>query len=112
MKSLTEWMNEGHISGTYMQRCKKVLCEDGTEISIQASSGHYCQPRKDSPNNSYDIYESFEIGFPTREIECLRTYAECDEDLTETVYGYVPKEVVEQAVADCGGIVGFAKDAN
>ena len=109
MKSLTEWMDEGHISGEHLQRCKKLLCKDGTEISIQASSFHYSQPRKDSPNNSYDYYESFEIGFPTSEIECLREHAEEPEDLTDTVYGYVPKEVVEQAIADCGGIVGFAK---
>jgi hypothetical protein len=81
---------------------KPLACADGTTMSIQASSGHYCLPRVTL--ESFSGYSDVEIGFPTREISCIKEFAERNEDYTDTVYPYVPMDVVLNAVNGCGGI--------
>lgn len=78
-----------------------VKCKDGFGISIQASDGHYCTPRV----NGDVIYEEVELGFPNMEDELIAEYAEDPYDLTGTVYGYVPVEIVNQLIEKHGGIV-------
>ena len=77
----------------------RLFCNDGFSISVQASSFHYCRPRLDGVQN----YESVELGFPSKEDELINEYAE-DEPYTETVYGYVPIEIVEELINKHGGI--------
>ena len=77
----------------------RLLCNDGFSISVQASSFHYCRPQLDGVQN----YESVELGFPSKEDELINDYAE-DDNYTETVYGYVPIEVVERLIEKHGGI--------
>ena len=76
-------------------------CKDGFNISIQASEYHYCNPRKNLLGGEYDAVE---LGFPSEEEPLIRKYAECDLDLTGTVYGYVPISVVTQVIDKHGGI--------
>lgn len=77
----------------------KVVCNDGFSISIQASETHYCEPRQSKISN----YKSVELGFPSAEEELISDYAE-DDDLTNTVYGWVPVEIVDQLLEKHGGI--------
>ena len=77
----------------------RLFCNDGFSISVQASSFHYCKPRLDGIQD----YESVELGFPNMEDELINEYAE-DDNYTETVYGYVPIEVVERLIEKHGGI--------
>ena len=77
----------------------RLFCNDGYSISVQASSFHYCKPRL----NGIQDYESVELGFPSKEDELINDYAE-DDNYTETVYGYVPIEVVERLIEKHGGI--------
>ncbi len=78
-----------------------IKCNDGTTISIQASSSHYCTPKEDKlPLTEYTHYE---LGFPSKEIPCLLEYSEDIECLTSTVYPYVPKAIVKEALDYCGG---------
>jgi hypothetical protein len=77
-----------------------IVCVDGFEISVQASSGHYCTPRQNHP----DVYTHVECGFPNAEPEFILEYAENPDAPTETVYGYVPIELVEQLITLHGGI--------
>ena len=79
----------------------RVKCKDGFEISIQASEFHYCKPRV----NGNVIYEEVELGFPNMEDEVIAEYAEDPDELTETVYGYVPVDIVNQLIEKHGGIV-------
>lgn len=106
MKTFTDYMNEGVVDyfGDF-RRCKKLELNDGTQLSIQASQGHYCSPR--ITLEDYKDYSEFEIGFPTKEVECLIPYAEDSSDPTGTVYGYVPKTILEEAIESCGGVKGF-----
>lgn len=79
---------------------KQLVCEDGFTMSVQASHYHYCSPRQDNAAFYYKV----EIGFPSEKEEYLMPYAEDRERPTDTVYGYVPVEIVECVIEKHGGI--------
>jgi len=93
-------------------RANRITCADGFSLSVQASFGAYCTPRTNIAN-----WSAVEVGFPSAKPEFFAQYAESsgwtDEDTgeveffdyTNTVYGYVPIELVEQCIALHGGIV-------
>lgn len=83
-----------------VQMKTRIYCIDDLNLSVQASWGHYCDPRIDAA----DFYTSVEIGYPSIEIPELMEYAEDPEDPTETVYGYVPVSLVNKIIKDYGGI--------
>lgn len=56
--------------------------------------------------NEVDAYVSVELGFPNMEDELINDYAE-DMDYTDTVYGFVPVEVVDKLLEKHGGIINF-----
>ena len=126
-KSLNDWLNEGRKVDTTLrdlfendvaftpaqEQCWSfayalpVICADGMKVSIQASGHHYCRPR-----STYDdaaAYTAFELGFPSMPDEALREYSVHgnEADLTNCVFAYVPREVVERMVERHGGIVGL-----
>ena len=105
-KDFTEWLEEGCNKSNSFQFAKRLLLADGTSLSIQASDGHYSEPRK---TTAYSKYESFEIGFPSCEIAEIKQFAEDENDLTETVYPYVPKQIILDLIESRGGVVGFYK---
>lgn len=78
---------------------KPIFCNDGFNVSVQASNGHYCSPRINT-----DKYLSVELGFPSEEEILIKEYAENKKDLTQTVYGWTPIEVVEEVIEKHGGI--------
>lgn len=81
---------------------RQVICSDGTELSVKASSGHYCSPRSDN-----GPYASVEVGYPS--VEPPSTWAEYMEgnwetdNRIDTVYGYVPVDLVREFVRLHGG---------
>ena len=78
-----------------------IKCADGFTISVQASKGHYCSPRVDG-----DVrYDKVELGFPSIEESLIMGYAEDPDEPTDTVYGYVPIEIVNKLIEKHGGIV-------
>jgi hypothetical protein len=77
-----------------------VTCRDGFRMSIQASAHHYCRPRCDDPDGGY---VELEIGFPTDVDDLLLPYAEDSSNPTETVYGYVPADIVKRVIYAHGG---------
>lgn len=79
-----------------------VVCEDGFSVSIQASRYSYCEPKQD---DYVAGYASVELAFPNRPCPFIVDYAEKPEDLTQSVYGYVPAHVVKKMLAAHGGIV-------
>ena len=78
-----------------------VECADGFTMSVQASSGNYCEPRE----NNADRYESVEIGYPSAKEPLLMPYAEEPSRPTDTVYGWVPADIVRHIIDKHGGIV-------
>ena len=106
MKTLNEWLNEGRkVTNEYHAHISRVKCADGYSVSIQASSGHYCLPRETFSDTA--LYNSFELGYPSAADNALLEHAEDVDNPTDTVYGYVPREVIEQVITSHGGIIGF-----
>lgn len=95
-----DWVNEYfrlHSDGRFSPA---MVLHDGTKLSVQASWGHYCSPRQDRAIP----YDSVEIGFPSVKIDELMEYAEDSDRPTDTVYGYVPVDVVNKVIESRGGI--------
>ena len=78
---------------------KRITCADGFSLSVQATHAAYCSPR----NNTGPWYE-VEVGFPSAAPELILSYAEEKDKPTETVYVYVPIELVEQLIELHGGM--------
>ena len=76
-----------------------VICKDGFEMSVQAGQSLYSEPR-----DVADKYEEVEVGFPSTEESLLTSYAEDEENLCDTVYGYVPCSIIDQVIEKHGGI--------
>lgn len=83
------------------RRNKQVVCADGFRMSVQAHDGAYCVPRR----NRAERYIEVEIGFPTERESLLMEFAEDPKSPTETVYPYVPAELVYLVIAKHGGMV-------
>lgn len=114
--------NRGHT-----KRNNRVECADGFSLSVVAGGGIYCSPRPamcacgvmERPN-SYIVdperdevehdypgpYTHVEVGFPSARPEPWaewEQYVENSLEPTNTVYSYVPVDLVRQLIADHGG---------
>ena len=89
-----------HMLREGFRQVKAITCKDGFSLSVQASSTHYCSPR-----NGVGPWTSVEVGYPSAKVEEFMEYMDNTEsDPTQTVYGYVPVEVVEKVIESHGGI--------
>lgn len=77
----------------------KIVCNDSFEMSVQASSGHYCEPR-----NLSDYYSKMEIGFPSKIEPLILQYEEDSAAPKNTVYGWVPIDIIQSVIDNHGGI--------
>lgn len=98
--NLKEEFKAAKLVARGFRQVRPIRCADGLELSVQASAAHYCTPR-----DSTGPWTAVEIGFPTQRVEELLEYAENSDAPTDTVYGYVPVEVVEAVINSRGGIV-------
>ena len=76
-----------------------LICKDGFRMSVQASETHYS-----SPKGFADKYSEVEIGYPSDMESLIMDYCEDDEKPCNTVYGYVPVELVDRVIEKHGGI--------
>lgn len=81
------------------EKTRRLTCKDGFTVSVQASKFHYCVPRK----NKAWPYHSVELEFPSELDDLIKNYAnECD--TTDTIFPYVPIEIVNKLIEKHGGI--------
>lgn len=100
MSITQKWLDEALVPERVTPMRRKAKCADGFEVSIQASEFHYSAPRDNSGQ-----YWEVELGFPNMEpTEEVAQYAEDKNDLTGTVYGYVPIELVDAMLEAHGGL--------
>ena len=84
-----------------MKKMNKVIeCADGFTMSVQASETNYSMPRTDT-----GPYVEAEVGFPSERESLLMRYAEDSKQPTNTVYGYVPRQVIINVIAKHGGMI-------
>lgn len=92
-----------HVANYKYQNTRdRIVCKDGFSMSVQAGSSLYCSPRECLEDGEY---ESVEIGFPSFEELLINKFAEDPSDYTNTVYGYVPVEIVDEVIIKHGGII-------
>ena len=93
--------NDGTVH-YYQQNRKRVVCEDGTSLSVQHSCFHYCSPRQDG----VQAYSRVEVGYikPTnvKIPESWNNYGEGDTE--PSIWSYIPVEFVEDFINSHGGI--------
>ena len=108
MADLREWLKETYKeSYGYQETRPRIVCKDGFSMSVQAGVGIYSLPRANLKNG---IYTAVEIGFPSEKEDLICKYAENPNYYTETVYGYVPIEVVEAVIEKHGGMKSEVKE--
>lgn len=103
-----------YVNGHIIRRVADthIVCKDGFTASIIAGWGVYCSPR---PGGLYsnDVSEEYagpythvEVGYPSERPEpwdVWEEFCESPERPTETVYGYVPVDVVQDLITLHGG---------
>jgi len=86
---------------------KRLVCHDGFSISVQAGEHAYCGPRR----NDADYYYLLECGFPSEVPDLIMSYAETPSEPLQTVFGYVPVDLVQELLDSHGGIKGAFREA-
>jgi len=87
------------VPGMTSTHTPHVVCKDGFKMSVQAGQSLYSEPR-----DVVDSYEEVEVGFPSTEESLLTSYAEDEDNLCGTVYGYVPCSIIDEVIEKHGGI--------
>ena len=79
----------------------RIVCQNGFSISVQGFRGSY------SKRNVSGELTHVECGFPSSKpkTQALRELAESPHEYTESVYGWVPVEVVLAELEAHGGVV-------
>lgn len=80
-------------------RRERIMCADGFTMSVQAGPGLYSCPRAVA-----DSYTEVEVGFPSGEEPLLLRFME-GTNPTETVYPYVPAEIILAVINKHGGMI-------
>ena len=95
-------MNE-YVGNSFERIFPEMKCADGFHMSVQGHYGAYSRPRDDFAEH----YTHVEVGFPSEREELLMPYIDGgrDTDPTDTVYGYVPVEVVALIIMAHGGFI-------
>ena len=87
------------VPGMTSSHTPHIVCNDGFKMSVQAGQSLYSEPR-----DVADHYEEAEVGFPSEEESLITDYAEDQENLCGTVYGYVPCSIIDEVIEKHGGI--------
>ncbi len=86
----------------------RIILADGESVSVQANEYCYCHPRNNMSwidLSSFTVpYYEYELGFPSFVDAEWIEYAEQPEKPLDTVYGYVPADVVQKVLDAHGGI--------
>ena len=76
----------------------RIVCKDGFSMSVQVGCYLYCTPKLD-----VGPWQEVEVGFPNKIETELMPYAESPNEPKDTVYPYVPAELVDSLIQKHGG---------
>lgn len=77
----------------------RITCADGFSMSVQAREAAYCSPR-----NNVGPWSACEVGYPSEAEPLLMDWVEDANRPTDTVYTWVPVEVIDAVIAKHGGV--------
>ena len=78
---------------------RNLICRDGFSFSLQAGPAHYSEPKAIA-----EKYDAWEIGYPSEVEPLWLDWQEPGHGPTESVYGWVPNDVVNAVIQKHGGI--------
>ena len=104
MDELNKYLSSVKVNKNgFKDNAKRIECNDGEHLSVQASLCHYSIPRE---NNG--PYTHVEVGYPSvTPGEKWREYFDGDfdeSDGTDSDYGYIPINLVAEFIKAHGGI--------
>lgn len=85
---------------SFRNRTPLLVCNDGFKMSVQVGYGLYCTPRI----SDCDHYTHAEVGFPSIEEPLMMEYADDPENPTNTIYPYMPIEIINEVIQKHGGV--------
>lgn len=89
------------MQGSRFPKAQRVRCADGFSISVQANEAAYCTPR-----SNLGPYTDVECGYPSADPgPAMLEHADDRGDPMNTIYAYVPVEIVDALLESHGGIV-------
>lgn len=84
----------------YKKTGGRIKCQDGFNVSV------VCGTNLRSQEDSDGKWKDFELGFPSEEEPLLMDFIDNEnDDLTNTVYNYVPFEILMKVVVKHGGLM-------
>lgn len=106
---LNAWLKKSAVflDNKYQTVREQMVLNDGTTLSVQASSGHYCTPRKSytdpwvSDEVEYFDYSHVEVWCVSCDVpESWLEYG----DQEDNPYAYIPVSMVKEFIEQHGGI--------
>jgi hypothetical protein len=78
----------------------KIVCMDGFKMSVQGHEMTYSIPKKVGIE-----FEAMEIGFPSQQEDLIIEFIDRPgHEPTQSVYGFIPINLIEQVIEKHGGI--------
>lgn len=81
----------------------RIRCNDGFSISIQVHNGNYCASENGTRQFGF-TWREVEWGFPSEEIDGVKYNAEDENNITNTVGGYVDINLIDELIEEHGGL--------
>ena len=85
---------------SYYKTRQRIECNDGFSMSVQGGKYTYSTPREFGVE-----FTHMEIGYPSEREELILAYAESNDEPTDTVYPYVPVEVIIKVIKKHKGMM-------
>jgi hypothetical protein len=110
LKTISEILNAVPVT-EYHNRPELVM-NDGLRLSVQGRDNSVNLGCSCSPKSSVGPWTALEVGFPDRWVARLLPFIEGGEDNPvnppeESVYHYVPAEVLTKIIEEAGGVAGY-----
>lgn len=95
-----EWLKNAsnNRSNDFRNLLPELKLMDGTELSVQASEFHMCEPKAKLEDGDYYCVEVYTHGIEVKELK------ETCYEVSPYIYGYVPVEFMETLCLLHGGI--------
>lgn len=100
-----EWLKNAsnNRSNDFRNLLPELKLMDGTELSVQASEFHMCEPKAKLEDGDYYCVEVYTHGIEVKELK------ETCYEVSPYIYGYVPVEFMETLCLLHGGISNETK---
>jgi hypothetical protein len=90
---------DGYRYKIFRMSAPPIYCADGFKLSVQASHN-----RCSTPKNLKGPYTYVEVGFPSEVEPLILEWANEKDSPTDTIYPYVPTDVVLAVINNHGGV--------